>query len=139
MNHLICPRAICTSIAFSIFGVSASAAVLMQQLRQPESVLPWVAPAKQAAKPLPSLAAVSAEPLVMPHWMAGAVPQTVAVRVPRRFALPQVETDHFANLGEIPAGPAHRGQGQSPVAISGGPVVRNALVAPPMRFFRGVR
>lgn len=140
MKHSICTRAICTSIAFSIFCVSAPATVSAQQLRQPESVLPWIAPAKQAARPLPGFSMITEEPVVIPRWLAGAAPRAVVVNVPRKAArLPQVETDHFANLGEIPAGPAHRSQRQSPVTISGGPVARNAQAAPPIRFFRGVR
>ena len=135
-------------IAISFVFVLTPGVLLAQQLRQPTSLLPWVAPTTDTAKPLPNIEALLElqQPEIsreMPVWMSTTTPEA-NVQLPRSQKLPMVEQHHYANLGNVTAGAAHLNVASSPVtarsrSVTDSPVTSRTEVAAPLRFFRKVR
>ena len=134
-------RYYCIAISFAfVLPLSAQSAEL---LSQPTSVLPWVAPELEPAKPLPVSVVSPKTPQEMPVWMSTSTPQA-NLKLLRIQKLPMVEKQQYADLGDIPAGAANPGVSAQGVLAQGvpaynSPVTRSARAATPLSFFRTVR
>ena len=123
---------------FGLLVAVAPATASAQQLRQPKSVLPWVPPKTEVAKPLRGSRAIPEPSINMSVWMRGSAPKAVVKRS-RKATLPVVEKDHYAHLGDMPVGSAGPSRAASPVTTSRGAVIRSAQGPRPLRLYRGVR
>jgi len=140
-------------IAISFVFVLTPGVLLAQQLRQPTSLLPWVAPTTDTAKPLPNIEALlelqqSEIPREMPVCMSTATPEA-DTQPPSSKKLPFVEQHNFSNLGNVLNGTAHQSLASRPVTapsrsvdrshVSSSPVAGRTEIAAPLQFFHRVR